>query len=114
MTGKEAFITEMREILDNNPEMVSIEALTYFFDVLAAPPKEINTKLSDNAKEILAYLKERGPNVYCASKDIGDAIGKSGRSVSGSIRKLVQLEYVEKNGKDPVTYAITEIGMNIE
>ena len=48
-------------------------------------------------------------NIFKA-KDIGEDLGISGRSVSGSIRALVAGGYVEKLGKDPVVYGLTELG----
>ena len=51
------------------------------------------------------------PNKCLTSKDLGDAIGKSSRSASGSMRKLVELGLVEKVGKDPVVYQITADGL---
>ena len=38
----------------------------------------------------------------------------SSRTVSGSIRKLVNDGFVEKVGQDPVIYSITEQGKNIK
>lgn len=46
------------------------------------------------------------------SKDIGERLGISGRSVSGSIRSLIALGYVEKISNEPVVYALTDAGMN--
>jgi DNA-binding HxlR family transcriptional regulator len=34
----------------------------------------------------------------------------SARSVSGSMRKLVTEQYVEKVGQNPVTYKLTDLG----
>ena len=47
------------------------------------------------------------------SKDIGDAIGVSSRTVSGAMRKLVTDGYVEKIGQDPTVYCITEAGIAV-
>ena len=48
------------------------------------------------------------------AKDIADKIELSSRTVSGALRKLVSDGYVEKTGKNPVIYNITEKGKNIE
>ena len=50
-------------------------------------------------------------NVF-TSKEIAEGLFTSGRSISGSMRKLVNDEYVEKIGTNPVQYALTEKGMN--
>ena len=48
------------------------------------------------------------------SKDIAEGLFISSRSVSGSIRKLVNDGFVEKVGQDPTIYSITEQGKNIK
>ena len=53
-------------------------------------------------------------NVVQAAKDIAEGLFVSSRTVSGAMRKLVTDGYVEKVGQEPVVYAITEKGKNIE
>ena len=48
------------------------------------------------------------------ARDIAEGLFISSRTVSGAIRKLVNDGFVEKNGKDPVVYTITEAGKTIE
>ena len=48
------------------------------------------------------------------SKDIAEGLFISSRAVSGAMRKLVTDGFVEKVGQDPVIYALTEQGKNIE
>ena len=48
------------------------------------------------------------------AKDIAEGMFISSRTVSGSIRKLVNDGFVEKVGQDPVIYSITEQGKNIK
>ena len=72
--------------------------------------------LTDKNKNILKWMQEnvnKYNNIFNA-KQIGDGLFMSGRSVSGSIRKLVSLGLVEKQGKDPVCYSITDIGKSKE
>ena len=54
---------------------------------------------------------EKMSNLF-TSKEIAEGLFTSGRSVAGSMRKLVTDGYVEKVGKDPVQYSLTEIGQN--
>lgn len=73
-------------------------------------------ELTDKNISILKWMKENTEkynNIFNA-KQIGDGLFMSGRSVSGSIRKLVILGYVEKQGKDPVCYSLTEAGKQKE
>lgn len=71
--------------------------------------------LTDKNKNILHWMQEnveKCNNIFNA-KQIGDGLFMSGRSVSGSIRKLVTLGYVVKQGENPVCYSLTETGKNI-
>jgi Mn-dependent DtxR family transcriptional regulator len=61
---------------------------------------------------LLKFLQENTEKEYYKSKDIADALGISGRTVSGSMRKLVTDGYVDKIGENPIIYAITEKGKN--
>lgn len=108
--SKAIFISEIKELLADNPELLSKEAKAYFFDILDTSGKAKDSKLSENGKLIMEYMQTE-PNKCLTSKDLGDAIGKSSRSASGSMRKLVELGLVEKVGKDPVVYQITADGL---
>ena len=71
---------------------------------------------TDNGKKILAYMqasKDTYNNLFKA-KDIGEQLSISSRTVSGGMRKLVTDGYVEKLGTNPVIYAITEKGEQVE
>lgn len=71
-------------------------------------------RFTDNGKMILKYLQDHQDHDSYKAKDLGEALAISSRTVSGSIRKLVNDGYVDKVGKDPVLYSITEKGKNIE
>ena len=47
------------------------------------------------------------------ARDIAEGLFISSRAVSGAMRKLVTDGFVEKIGKDPTIYTITETGKNI-
>lgn len=68
---------------------------------------------TENGKNILIYLQNQPAQMYKA-RDIADGMGISSKAVSGAMRKLVSDGYVEKVGKDPVVYTITEKGKNVE
>ena len=59
---------------------------------------------------ITKYLAKIKTNNIFTSKEIAEALFTSGRSVAGSMRKLVKDGYFEKVGKDPVQYSLTEKG----
>ena len=109
--SKISFISEIEAIISMNPDLLSEEAKNYFYTTVVSE-KEKNTKLSENALAIIEIMKAE-PNIAFNSKQLGEAIGKTSRSASGSMRKLVELGYVEKVGKDPVQYKITDAGMSI-
>lgn len=105
MSKKEKFIEDVENLI----EQLSDEGKEYFEDFKAN--KKISTgEMTEKGKTILKYMQNNITNNIFKSKDIGDAIGVSGKSVSGSIKKLITDGYVEKVGTNPVTYAITEVG----
>lgn len=72
--------------------------------------------LTDKNKAILKWMQDNYSifNNTMSAKQIGDGLFMSGRSVSGSIRKLITLGLVDKQGKDPVCYSLTETGKQKE
>ena len=54
-----------------------------------------------------AYL-----NVF-TSKQLGELLFMTARSVSGAMRKLVTEQYVVKSGTNPVTYNLTPEGKTV-
>lgn len=110
MNKKEWFISEIKEILAASPDILSEESKQFFYENIVGKSKD--TKLSENAEAIIKIM-QKNPDKTFNSKELGEAIGKTSRSASGSMRKLVELGYVDKTGKDPVQYIITTIGMSI-
>ena len=109
MSKKEIFIEEVEKFI----EKCSDEAKEYFEELKTQKTKE---GITDKGKAILKIMQEKYDlvnNIFKA-KDIGEDLGISGRSVSGSIRALVAGGYVEKLGKDPVVYGLTESGKAYE
>ena len=69
----------------------------------------------DNVTERWTYGKNWNYKKYnniLTSKIIGEGLFMGSRSVSGSIRKLISDGYVEKVGSNPVTYSLTNDGIN--
>lgn len=111
--SKKVFLEEIKNLIDGGQLKLSKEALEGYDEIVSAKafvPKEI----TDKGKVIVKDMRNNlGDNKFKA-KDIGERIGISGRSVSGSIRSLVALGYVEKVSNDPVVYALTDAGMNLD
>lgn len=73
-----------------------------------------NGEITENGLKILQYMQqnqEKYNNIFSA-KNIGEGLFMSSRSISGSMRKLVTDEYVQKIGNNPVCYSLTEQGKN--
>ena len=118
MTKKECFIKLIEDTLNDYPdffgrgEMVE-KALDYFNELKNG--KTSNSKaITENGLKILQFMQEnyeKRNNIFKAS-EIGEGLFMSGKSVSGSMRKLVSDGYVSKEGKDPVCYSLTDEGKN--
>ena len=106
----------LRSILEDTVKMYAEDPVKveYIQSILAE--SDTAADLTDKNKTILKWMQENVTNynnVFNA-KQIGDGLFMSGRSVSGSIRKLVTLGYVEKQGKDPVCYSLTDNGKKLD
>lgn len=112
MSSKEIFIKELEELIIKHEEELSIESIEYF-KTLKTTILESKETFTKGGKAILLFL-QNNPRDMWKSKDIAEAMEISSRSVSGSMRKLVTDGYVEKMGKDPVIYALTDKGREIK
>ena len=106
----------LKSILEDAVKMYAEDSVKveYIQSILAE--SDTAADLTDKNKTILKWMQENITNynnVFNA-KQIGDGLFMSGRSVSGSIRKLVTLGYVEKQGKDPVCYSLTDNGKKLD
>ena len=114
MTNKEKFIEEIELLLASDAGFEFSESAMAYFNTLKTT-KEGNSKaITENGIKILQFMQENweSRNNLFKAADIGEGLFMSGRSVSGSMRKLVTDGYATKEGKDPVVYAITEKGKN--
>ena len=122
MTKKEAFIKIIQtEIFDrtdiyaeNYPDEYELAA-SFWEDFKNGKVKNSGV-MTDNGKKLLSWMQENintMTNLF-TSKEAAEALFTSGRSIAGSMRKLVNDGYVEKTGKDPVQYSLTEAGKNYQ
>lgn len=121
MTKKQKFIEVIqKEIFDrddiyceNYPD--DWEDLKAYWDAFKGKEEIEKPMFTDNGKLILKYMQEHVTDMPMGkAKDIGEGLFISSRAVSGAIRKLVTDGFVEKIGQDPVVYALTEKGKEIE
>lgn len=118
MTKKEAFIEIIqKEIFDNssiyaeNYPLETYEKAREYFEELKSS-KGTSSPVTENGAKILSWMQENLENTsnLFTSKEIAEGLFVSGHSVSGSMRKLVKEEYVEKTGQNPIQYSLTEKG----
>lgn len=86
-----------------------------YYDILRSQEDKYVDKplLTEAGLQILEYL-QGSDSKSLKAKDIADGMGISSRKVSGSIRKLVTDEFVEKFGSNPVVYTLTNKGKNFD
>ena len=107
--SKKVFLSEISNLINEGKINLSEEAMKGYEELATAKafvPKEI----TDKGKVILKDMQENDTGNGFKAKDIGERLGISGRSVSGSIRSLIALGYVEKISTDPVVYGLTSAG----
>lgn len=102
------FLIENCKVPVEMPETVK----DYLNAIRESAERDEKPEFTDNGKAILQYLQTAPEGMYKA-RDIAEGMFIASKSVSGAIRKLVTDGYVEKVGKDPVIYAITEKGKNV-
>lgn len=87
------------------------EALDFFEDYKKAK-SEGSQPFTEKGIVVMKALYE--VNDWITATALGEIIGKNGRSVSGTMKKLVEDGYVEKKEGKPASYHITEFGKEIE
>lgn len=111
MTNYEHFLSEIQKILTDKNEniagVLSPEAYSYWVELQNS---KTSTGFTETGEKILRYMLEteqKYSNSFCA-KTISEGLFIPTRSVTGSMRKLVNEGYVEKIAEKPVAYAVTE------
>lgn len=107
MSKKQAFIDYVSPLFAEGN--IPSDVMDYW-NAFTAERNTEKPAFTENGMLVFKFLKEHMDIETWKSKDIADAIGLSSRSVSGSCRKLVTDGYVDKLGKDPIFYTLTEKG----
>ena len=111
MTNREKFIAEIEELIQTNAEALSAEAQAYFNELKGG--RASLGGITDVGAKILVWLQEnRGVQEYYSARLIGEGLFIPAKSVSGATRKLISDGYLVKDGKNPVTYALTQKGLS--
>lgn len=120
MSKKECFIHEVIAAIDGleekTPEKYFSEDALDFWNGLQVGGGTSKPKFTDNGKLVLTFMKKNKDtykNLFKA-KDVGEGLGIASRTASGAMRKLVTDGYIEKVGADPVVYAITQSGIDVD
>jgi len=122
MTKREAFIKIIQtEIFDrtdiyveNYPDEYGLAAS--FWEDFKNEKVKNSGAMTENGAKLLSWMQEnveKLSNLF-TSKEAAEALFTSGRSIAGSMRKLIKDGYVEKIGKDPVQYSLTEAGKSYQ
>lgn len=120
MSNKEAFIKLIDELLNDVPDFFGEseegKKAFAFFEEMKSRKGGNGKAITENGAKIISFMKdseEKHKNLFSA-KVVGEGLFISGRAVAGSMRKLVSDGYVEKIGKDPTMYALTQSGRDLD
>lgn len=107
---KKVFIQTVDALFKAYPMNVPTDAVDFFEDYQksSSGPKEMTEK----GYTILLQMKD--VNDWITAKSLGEIMDISGKSVSGTMRKLVTDGFVEKRAGNPTCYKITEKGLKYE
>lgn len=108
MSIKQDFINYVESNFSTNPMP---DTLTNYWDTFKNNTSANNKPaFTDNGLKILKCLKDNSDREMWKSKDIAEELFIASRTVSGSMRKLVNDGYVEKVSTDPIIYSLTDKG----
>lgn len=89
------------------------EMVIELFGILNAQKTSDKPPITDSGLAILEYMQGCDSTAMKA-KDIAEGMGWASRKVSGSIRKLTLDGFVDKEGKDPVVYSLSDKGKEFD
>lgn len=111
MNGKDEFISYVKELMETSNIEIT-EKASLFWEALQTTDSMNKPLFTENGKKILSHLQSHPDTKMWKARDIASDLFLQSRSVSGTMRKLVSDGYVERLGKDPIIYALTEKGIN--
>lgn len=113
---KQEFLDFVNQLMEANPELTNqlmTENIRAYLDILI-DAKDEKPIITDNGKVVLKHLQDNPDIRLWKTKDIAEQLGLASRSVSGTLRKLVNDGFCDKMGKDPIIYSLTEKGRNFK
>lgn len=118
MTDRESFVDYVGRIIEEFDKDITKtahgEQVKRYWKALL-DGEETGKKVTENGQKILIFMQENeeAMNNIFTSKEIAEALFVSGRSISGSMRKLFGDGYINKEGNNPVKYSLTDLGRNL-
>ena len=108
---KESFINFLNALMENNQELTDSLMTDEIREFIDAIQNNIEDKpvLTENGEKILAFMQS-SDTAALKARDIAEELFQSSRVISGALRKLVNDGFVDKIGKDPVIYSLTQKG----
>lgn len=109
-------IKEFLKELEKFKENFSENAKAYYKMLVEKQDEIDKPNFTENGLKIIKIMKENQEkylNVFSA-KQVGELLFMSPRSVSGSMKKLINDNYVEKKTGNPITYSLTDLGKSVE
>jgi DNA-binding MarR family transcriptional regulator len=114
MTKQEEFLNFWHYLTHDLAGDVEVpEGVQAYIDAMSSVTSVEKPLFTDNGKLILQYLQNQPKGTMLKARDIAEGMQVTSKMVSGAMRKLVTDGYVEKVGKDPVIYTITDKGFNV-
>ena len=110
MSKKQKFIEVVGGLLEGIEDLDQ-DVLDYF-ETLKKKNNSKGVEMTENGNNIVEYMQnnwEETDNKFL-SKEIGEGLFTSSRSVSGAMRKLVSDGYVDKSEDTPIIYSLTDKG----
>lgn len=108
------FVEQLMEVAGVDTQSDGIpESVHLFWEAFKDTKEAEKPMFTDNGKLILTFLQKHQDIEMWKAKDIAEELFISSRTVSGAMRKLVTDKYVEKIGKEPVVYTLTNAGKEI-
>lgn len=109
-----SFIEYFDWLVQNCKEPVNLpDEVQDVYNLLCEQQDTEKPMFTESGLAILEYLQSCDVTSWKA-KDIADGMVISSRKISGAIRKLVTDGFVDKYGKNPVIYSLTEKGKNFD
>ena len=112
MNKKQEFIDFINDILKTH-NLTIPDNLIEYWEAFSQEKEKEKPPFTENGKMILSFMQTHTEKNLWKAKEIAEGLFINSKTVSGSIRKLVNDGYVEKVSKDPVIYTLTEKGKSI-